>query len=543
MIERRSLLALAGTAAVAAMTGARAQTSSADAPIATTAAGKVRGAVFNGINVFKGIPYGASTAGANRFRAPKPPQPWTGVRDALNFVPMSPQTPVKLPGIYASWTFETEISEDCLGLNVWTPALRDGVKRPVMVWFHGGDYASLSGSRNAFDGTRLSKKGDVVVVTLNHRLNAFGFLYLAELAPELADGTNAGMQDLVAALRWVRDNISEFGGDPGNVTIFGQSGGGGKVSTVMAMPLAAGLFHRAIVESGSYARNAHLEAMKPEQATQNARTLLKALEIEPSDIGTKLVGMPMDALNAAVTKASRAASPPSFAWRPVADGKILPSGPWWPEGPSVSANIPLMIGTTETEMTGLIGVFDQSAFSLDDDGLRKRLSALMSPEDAGTVISTFKATRPNATPSDLFFAITTANSFRRGAWQQADRKAAQNAAPVYLYELDWHTPSDGGKWQSPHSLEIALVFDNVAVSEAMVGTGPEAQKVSDQMSAAWLAFARTGNPNNQAIPNWPAYTVKNRETMVFNVKSEVVNDFRSDERKVLAELKSKGPYD
>jgi para-nitrobenzyl esterase len=344
-------------------------------------------------------------------------------------------------------------------------------------------------------------------------------------------------------MRSASSTSPELAGDPGNVTIFGQSGGGGKVSTIMAMPSAAGLFHRAIVQSGSYARNAHLEAMKPEQATGNARTLLTTLEINPSDIATKLVNMPTDSLVAGITKAARAATPSSFAWRPVVDGKILPSGPWWPDGPSVSANVPLIIGTTETEMTGLIGVFDQTAFSLDEDGLRKRLSALMSPEDAGTVISTFKGTRPNATPSDLFFAITTANSFRRGAWQQADRKAAQNAEPVYVYELDWHTPADSGKWQSPHSLEIALVFDNVAVSEAMVGTGPEAQKVSDQMSAAWLAFARTGNPNTAAIPNWPAYTVKNRETMVFNVKSEVINDFRSDERKVLAELKSKGPYD
>jgi para-nitrobenzyl esterase len=253
--------------------------------------------------------------------------------------------------------------------------------------------------------------------------------------------------------------------------------------------------------------------------------------------------MPMDAMAAAVAKAARAASPPSFAWRPVADGKILPSGPWWPEGPAISANVPMMIGTTETEMTGLIGVFDQTAFSLDDEALRKRLSALMSAEDAELLIKTFKVTRPNATPSDLFFAITTANSFRRGAWQQADRKAAQNAAPVYLYELDWHTPADAGKWQSPHSLELALVFDNVAVSEAMVGTGPDAQKLSDQMSAAWLAFARTGNPNASAIPMWPPYTVKNRETMVFDVKSEVINGFRDDERKVLADLKSRGPYD
>ena len=422
-------------------------------------------------------------------------------------------------------------------MNVWTPALRDGVKRPVMVWFHGGGYSTLSGSRNVFDGTRLCKKGDVVVVTLNHRLNAFGFLYLGEIAPEFADGANAGMQDLVAALQWVRDNIAEFGGDPDNVTIFGQSGGGGKVSTMMAMPAGNGLFHRAIVQSGSYARNAHLEAIKPAEATQRARALLAALEIEPADAGRKLLELPVDALVAGLKKVS------SMAWSPVADGRTLPSGPWWPEGPAISANIPMMIGTTETEMTMLIGMGDASTFALDDAGLRKRLGTFMSPEDMEPVIKAFKASRPSATPSDLFFAITTAIPFRRGAWQQADRKVAQNAAPVYLYELDWQSPVDGGKWKSPHSLELALVFDNVAKSESMVGSGPEAQKVADEMSAAWLAFARTGNPNAKGVPEWPPYTLEDRTTMVFDTTSKAIKAFRDDERKVLADLKAKGAFD
>ena len=222
----------------------------------------------DGISVFKGIPYGAPTSGANRFRKPQPPQAWSGVRDATAYPNMAPQPPAPIRGLFASWTDPTTISEDCLGLNVWTPGLRDGGKRPVMVWFHGGDFASLSGSRSVFDGTRLARRGDVVVVTVNHRLNAFGFLYLGELLPEFADAANAGMLDLVAALEWVRDNIAEFGGDPGNVTIFGQSGGGGKVATMMAMPAGKGLFHRAIIQSGTYARNAHLEAMSADTATR-----------------------------------------------------------------------------------------------------------------------------------------------------------------------------------------------------------------------------------------------------------------------------------
>ncbi len=538
MIGRRTLLALAGSAAISAIAGkAAAQTSASDAPIASTRYGKVRGVTQDGVHVFKGIRYGASTAGANRFRPPKPPEPWTDVRDALAFPPMSPQPPIAVSKLFASWTFDTEVSEDCLGVNVWTPALRDGGKRPVMVWFHGGAYSSLSGSRNVYDGTRLCKKGDVVVVTLNHRLNSFGFLHLADIAPEFADAGNAGMLDLVAALQWVRDNIAEFGGDPGNVTIFGQSGGGGKVSTMMAMPAAKGLFHRAIVQSGSYARNAHLEAMKPAEASEHTRALLAALEIAPADAAKKLVELPMDALVAGTKKVS------SLWWAPVADGRTLPSGPWWPEAPAMSASVPLMIGTTETEMTLLIGAGDASTFTLDDAALRQRLATYMAADDVEPVIQAFKATRPNATPSDLFFAITTAIPFRRGAWQQAERKAAQNAAPVYLYELDWHTPADDGKWKSPHSLDLALVFDNVAKSESAVGTGPEAQKVADQMSAAWLAFARSGNPNNPAIPDWPAYTAANHATMVFNVELKAMAGFRDDERKVLANLKARGAFD
>ena len=236
------------------------------APTVETQYGRVRGAVKDGISVFKGIPYGAPTSGGNRFRQPQPPEAWTGIRDALTYPHMAPQPDNVIRGLFESWTDPTTSNEDCLGLNIWTPGARDGGKRPVMVWFHGGDFSSLSGSRSVFDGTRLARRGDVVVVTVNHRLNAFGFLYLGELLPEFADSANAGMLDLVQALEWVRDNIAEFGGDPSNVTIFGQSGGGGKVATMMAMPAGQGLFHRAIIQSGTYARNAHLEAMTTDVA-------------------------------------------------------------------------------------------------------------------------------------------------------------------------------------------------------------------------------------------------------------------------------------
>jgi para-nitrobenzyl esterase len=452
---------------------------------------------------------------------------------------MAPQPELHLGPLFASWTFDKESSEDCLGLNVWTPGLRDGAKRPVMVWLHGGDFSSLSGSRNVFDGVRLCRRGNVVVVTVNHRLNAFGYMYLAEVAPQLDAAANPGMLDLVAALRWVRDNIAEFGGDPGNVTIFGQSGGGGKVSTLMAMPDAAGLFHRAIVQSGSYARNAHLQAMTPAEGTRHARTLLSALEIAPGD-AAKLTSLPVDALVAGVAKVAR--GPDRAVWRPVADGKVLPGGPWWPKPPTTSAQVPLMIGTTATEMTMLIGGSDPDAFNLDEAGLRKRLSVWMAPADAERLIAGFRADRPEASPSDLFFAIATASSFRKGAWAQAELKAQQSAAPVYLYELDWQTPVDGGKWHSPHSLDLALVFDNVAKSASMVGTGPEPQKVAEQMSNAWLAFARTGDPSTPQLP-WPAWRPDSRATMVFNTRSEVMAGYRDDERTLLAEVGTKGPFD
>jgi para-nitrobenzyl esterase len=535
MIHRRTLF---GATVGLLAARVRAQPMS-DASIATTVHGRVRGATEDGIHVFKGIPYGATTAGAARFHPPTPPADWSGVRDALAYPPMAPQ-PAFTPGaLFASWTLDKEMSEDCLALNVWTPGLGDGVKRPVMVWFHGGDFSSLSGSRNVYDGVRLCRRGDVVVVTVNHRLNAFGYIYLTEAAPKLGAAANPGMLDLVAALRWVRDNIAAFGGDPGNVTIFGQSGGGGKVSTIMAMPDAAGLFHRAIIQSGSYARNAHLQAMSPDEGTRHAHTLLTALEIAPGDTAA-LATLPMEAVVAGVAKVAR--GPDRAIWRPVVDGEVLPSGPWWPEAPTISAQVPLMIGTTATEMTLLIGASDPDAFKLDEDGLRKRLTAWLTTQDAERLVTLFRADKPEASPSDLFFAIATAGSFHKGAWTQAGLKAAQNAAPVFLYELDWQTPVDGGKWHSPHSLDLALVFDNVAKSASMVGTGPEPQQVAERVSSAWLAFAHTGNPSAPEL-TWPAWRPDSRATMVFDTNSRVVNGFRDDERTLLAGLTTKGPFD
>jgi para-nitrobenzyl esterase len=492
------------------------------APIVTAKTGRLRGSMDGSIYVFKGIPYGAPTGGANRFKPPRLPNPWAGVRDALKFGDQCPQMAVSSSNEPRSGTVST--SEDCLVLNVWTPGLRDSKKRPVMVWLHGGGYVGGSGASPVYDGTRLAQRGDTVIVTLNHRLNAFGYLYLGGGAgPEYADSGNIGQLDLIAALEWVRDNIAEFGGNPQQVTIFGESGGGSKVGTLMAMPLAKSLFHRAILQSGY-----GLTAITAEEAAKTTDGVLAALNLNRSQV-RQLTTVPMEKLSEALRKVTGGMP---MGVGPVLDGRSVPRHPFTPDAPPISADIPVIVGSNKDETTFLFPAPD--AFDLDWVGLKKHVTTALPRADADKVIGELRRLRPKATPSDLYFTVTTELGMGTNARTFATRKAAQGSAPVYLYRMEWETPVNGGRMRAHHGLDLPLMFDNVDKSLAMVGTGAaDAQRVADAMSTAWLAFARTGSPNAAGLAYWPAFNAQQQPTMIFNVISRAVSDPIRDVRLLL----------
>jgi para-nitrobenzyl esterase len=495
--------------------------------VADTSAGKIRGAIEGKVHAFRGIPYGASTEGAGRFLPPVRPQPWTGVRDALELGPASPQIPSNLvpESMVQQPKTDGNGSEDCLHLNVWTPSLSG--KRPVMVWYHGGGYSAGSANWNMYNGANLAAKRDVVVVTVNHRLNVFGYLYLAELGGEkYAHASNVGMLDLVASLEWVRDNIASFGGDAGNVTIFGQSGGGGKVSTLMAMPAAKGLFHRAIAMSGSA-----LKGVPRDRATRGAEAFMAKLGLKPNQVD-ELQKIPPAELLAAIRGVQ------GLVASPTVDGRTLPTDPFDPVAPALSADVPLLIGSTETEVTWNNNVkFDP----LDDAALHSRIRENLHLDDAAAdrLIGVYKKGRPHASNLDLFFIMSTDTSnFRSGTDTEADRKAALGKAPVYKYYFQWYSPVREGKLRSYHTLDIPFVFENVDIAQSMVGTGAERYPLADKMSGAWAAFARSGNPNHKGIPKWEPFTERQRATMIWNNPCRAVNDPYRDERLARNEWKA-----
>lgn len=504
----------------------------ANSVTAETTYGRVRGVDKNGIKIFKGIPYGASTTGSNRFMAPAEPAKWTSVRDALEYGHSAPQRdPAAPPRPSGALSISGENlpaeGEDCLVLNVWTPAVggNSGSKRPVMFWCHGGGFATGSGSSPDNDGTNLARRGDVVVVTVNHRLNVLGFGNLSEFSRDFEASGDAGMLDIVQALKWVRANISQFGGDPNTVTIFGQSGGGRKVETLLAMPSAKGLFHRAIIESG-----AAIKVVDRDVAVRDSEKLLAKLGIEKTNV-RDLQRLPVEKIMAAyfaVMKENPGADQSIVGFSPTVDGKILPQHPFHPNASPVSADVPVMIGCTRTEMT-LFSLNDASAFSLDDEAMRARVKDLLGGE-APSMIDLYRKLNPGASPSDIYFLI--ASDYRYGAptMKIAERRAGLGKAPVYLYYFTWETPVLGGRLKSPHTMEIPFAFDNVKISARLTGGGADAMALADKVSDAWIAFARTGNPNTPKLPHWPAFNAQDRATMVIDNVSKMVNDPLREQR-------------
>jgi para-nitrobenzyl esterase len=510
-ISRRSFLASTAATALVKAAGADIKTASSG-PVVETTYGKIRGLVINKVNGFKGISYGDTTEGTGRFMPPSKPKAWTGVKDATEWGLEAPQGPhTEIPEVAATIPKQGH-SEDCLHLNVWTNSVSKGGKRPVMVWLHGGGFTSGSGSYSIYDGANMARKRDVVTVTVNHRLNSFGFLYLPEIG-----ASNAGILDVVAALQWVHDNIANFGGDPNNVTIFGQSGGAGKVSTLLAMPSARGLFHRAIIQSG-----ASLQGISTADAVKTAQTLMAKLNVKSA---SELQNIPMDQLVQATL------STQGLRLGPVLDGKSLPAGPFTPAAPAMSADIPVLIGSTEFE----VNFFPNTKFDpIDDAALQASVkqTTRASDADVAKLIAIYRNGRSGYSNVDLQQVIASDN-FRAGVITEAERKAAQKA-PVYMYYFTWRSPVRDGKLKAFHTLEIPFVLENVDEGKSMTGTGQDRYALQDKMSAAWATFARTGNPNHKGLPNWPAFTTEKRATMIFNNECKAANDPYGEERVALA---------
>src|SRR6266478_3115501 len=501
----------------------------ADHIVVETVSGKLRGIVQNGVRIFKGIPYGGPVEGAGRFMPPAKPAPWTGMRDALDFGPraMQPDQPFGIsPEVLAllSLNDPQPMSENCLVLNVWTPAAGDGYKRPVMFWCHGGAFTAGSGSSDWYDGANLSRKGDAVVVTVNHRLGVLGYLHLGDLGGDAyAASGNAGMLDLVTALTWVRDNIAGFGGDPANVTIFGESGGGAKVSVLMAMPAAHGLFHKAIIQSG-----AAIRVSTRERAHALAEAVLKELGVGHNEC-ERLQKVPAERLLAAIASASRAVGRSRwplldrYDFGPVVDGSDLPQHPADPGAPPTADDIPLMIGGTREESAFFLA--DDDAVwngSLTEVELRERLTAVAGGETDG-LLAAYRSAMPQANPADRLIAAATGSNFWIRTILLTERYAARRRAPVYMYSLDWQSPAHGGRLKAHHAMDLPFVFDNTEVADTTAGA-PGAQELAARVAVTWIAFARNGIPDNPAIPSWPAYSTEDRATMIFDAACRVAHD-------------------
>lgn len=475
---------------------------------AQTVYGKLQGVDVAGIKQFRGVAYGAPTSGVDRFMVPRRPEAWTGVRDAFGHGDIAPQVFVD-PTLPFAQLIDFDLhsggmSEGCLNLNLWTPGLRDGAKRPVLVYFHGGGYSGGSANHHGYTGDRLARFGDVIVVTVNHRLGVLGYLNLIDIgAPaEFAHAGVAGLEDLVLALEWVRDNIEAFGGDPDNVMIFGQSGGGRKVSTLMAMPSAKGLFHKAAVQSGS-----ELSGTSREAGAERAAKLLAHLDLGPDWI-RRLVQLPFEAIIDAQIAIGTTIGATEF--RPVVDGNVIPHPPFDPCAPEMSADVPLIIGYCLHDFGWLDPRFD-----LDESGLATAAQALAGDSRAEEALRLYGEAYPSSTPFHRYAAMLTDRDLLQRAIGQAERKAACAKAPVWVYRFDWPSPWRDGLFGAVHALDMGLVFRNAHLP--LVGNTPEAEVLAEAMASAWVAFARTGNPNASGVADWTPYTKDDRNVLLINM--------------------------
>ena len=514
--SRRQLLLGGSMIGVGLLTSAAVSNPSATTE-AETSTGQVRGFLADGVVQFRGIPYGGDTGGQNRFMPPTPVTPWSGVRDATEWGHVAPQPPDANTNDYGQMTgwsnFRGGMGEECLNLNIWTPAV-DGNKRAVMVMLHGGGFTSGSGNLEALEGHYMAREGDVVVVNVTHRLGALGYSDLSSFGvPGLAKSGNVGMMDIVQALQWVHDNIENFGGDPTRVAISGQSGGGGKVSTLQAMPSASGLFHRAVIQSGST-----LTVSTPDVAQSNTQEMLDKLGVADGDLA-KLRSLPFEQIIAAQGRLG-----------PVVDGDVLPRQPFDPDAPAISAQVPLMIGTCLEDWSFAMPDQRNTPESLDE------YAELQAPGHGAEVVETYRRAYPDKNPFLTKGMIATDIAVRQRAATQASLKSAQPGAPAYLYRWDWPIPGGGGHWGATHGADLSLSMSNPAT--AMTQNTPEAQTMASKIGPAVIAFTKTGNPNCEEIPEWPAYDPQTKPVMIFDIDTRVENDPDSEIRMMWERLQS-----